>query len=78
MVREIIKPAGPLYTMRLPEEMIGKTVEVIAFEVAGEDALQATSTFEERIKRIREITKNTLLNLSGFKFNRDEANNYDA
>jgi hypothetical protein len=78
MLREIIKPTGPLYTMRLPEEMIGKTVEVIAFEVGNEIEPLTQLTFEERIQRIKAITKNSLVDLTGFKFNRDEANNYDA
>ncbi|MEP6466064.1 MAG: hypothetical protein ABJB05_07145 [Parafilimonas sp.] len=78
MLREIIKPTGPFYTMRLPEEMVGKTVEVIAFEVVSEDAMQTGLAFEDRVKRIKAITKNTLVDLTGFKFNRDEANSYDA
>ena len=78
MLREIIKPTGPLYTMRLPEELVGKTVEVIAFEVGDEDAAQTPLSFEERVERIKAITKNSLTDLRSFKFNRDEANNYDA
>lgn len=78
MVREIIKPTEPFYTVQLPEEMVGKTVEVIAFEVGSEDITQTGLTYEDRIKRIRAITKDTLVDLSGFKFNHDEANSYDA
>ena len=33
LVREIIYPTENNYTLRLPDEMIGKQVEVIAFEI---------------------------------------------
>lgn len=36
MLREIITPKKASFTMRLPKEMVGKTVEVIAFEIDGE------------------------------------------
>ena len=78
MFRKIIKLTGALYTMHFPPEMAGKTVEVIAFEVESEDVTETKLAYEDRIKRIKAITKNTLLDLSGFKFNRDEANRYDA
>lgn len=77
MLREIIRPTEPVFTMRLPDEMVGKTVEVIAFEINPADSGKTGATREERIRRIEEITKNTLVDLSNFKFNRDEANNYD-
>ncbi len=33
MLREIITPKKSLVTVRLPDEMVGKTIEVIAFEI---------------------------------------------
>lgn len=33
MFRKIITPKDPVVTMRLPDEMVGKPVEVIAFEI---------------------------------------------
>ena len=33
LVREIICPTENNYTLRLPDEMIGKEVKVIAFEI---------------------------------------------
>ena len=76
MFRKIIKPTEQVYTLHLPAEMVGKTVEVIAFEVVSKDAEQLATTFEERVQRIRAITKSTLVDLSGFTFNRDDANSY--
>ena len=74
MLREIITTAKSRVTLQLPEEMVGKTVEVIAFEINEEKNLL---TKAQRVKQIEELTKNYLVDLSGFKFNRDEANNYD-
>jgi hypothetical protein len=73
MLREIIKPKKASFTMRLPEEMVGKTVEVIAFEINEESIPDKTT----RLKEIEDLTKFTLVNLSNFKFDRDQANNYD-
>ena len=77
MLREIITPQNPVVTVRLPDEMVGKTIEVIAFEIDSEIAKTDSSTKEERLKRIEELTASSLVDLSNFKFNRDEANNYD-
>ena len=74
LLREILVPTEPLVTARLPGEMVGKTVELIAFEI---EQPVVPTTREERLARIRELTKNSLFDLSGYKFNRDEANNYD-
>lgn len=35
MLREIITPKKASFTMRIPAEMVGKTVEVIAFEISN-------------------------------------------
>ena len=74
MLREIITTAKSSVTLKLPEEMIGKTVEVIAFEINEEKNLL---TKAQRVKQIEELTNNYLVDLSGFKFDRNEANNYD-
>ena len=74
MIREIINQAEQSLTLRLPEDMVGKTVEVIAFEI---EENKPELTKEERLLRIRNLTKDSIKDLSGFKFNRDEANNYD-
>ncbi len=79
LVREIIIPTDNSYLLRLPDNMIGKHVEVIAFELK-KPALEDNETKDDRnqkIAEIREIFKDSLLDLSNFKFDRDEANNYD-
>jgi len=73
LLREIITPQKASFTMLLPEEMVGKTVEVIAFEIDGEKTILNKA---QRLLQIEELTKSTLVDLSGFKFNRDQANDY--
>ena len=79
LIREIIVPTGNSYTLTLPDEMIGKRVEVIAFEldkkVLGKD--ETTTDQNQLVSDIKEIFKGNLLDMSDFKFNRDEANNYN-
>ncbi len=74
MIREIISQAEQNVMLRLPKDMIGKTVEVIAFEI---EETEPKLTKEQRLLQIENLTKDSLVDLSNFKFNRDEANNYD-
>jgi len=77
MLREIITPLEPVVTMRLPEEMVGKTVEVIAFEIDDASTKKPSLTKEQRLQLIDDLTANTMVDLTNFTFNRDEANNYE-
>jgi len=76
MLRQIIKPSEPSFTLILPSDMIGKTVEVIAFEIEDNTTKKKTDK-AEKIRLIRAITGKSLVDLSNFKFNRDDANNYN-
>lgn len=76
MLRQIVIPSGSSFTLQLPDNMVGKTVEIIAFEIKEADK-QIETNKAQRLKEIKEITKGSLVDLSNFKFNRDEANNYD-
>ena len=73
LVREIIYPTENNYTLRLPDEMIGKQVEVIAFEIEK----TPKKFIKNDLKEIQDIFKGNRINLSNFKFDRDEANNYE-
>jgi hypothetical protein len=76
LVRKIIVPTSTTLTLTLPEHAIGKEVEVVASNV---EAPRVLSEFEkqQRLEAIEEIFKNSRVDLSNFKFDRDEANNYD-
>ncbi len=75
MIRQIIIPTQNTFTINLPNEMIGKEVEVIAFEIEKNPIVEISSF--ERIKQIDKIFEGVRVSLNGFKFNRDEANDYD-
>ncbi|WP_191190611.1 hypothetical protein [Mucilaginibacter pankratovii] len=74
MIREIIDQADSIVTLLLPTDTVGKRVEVIAFEIDGE---KNALTKAQMLAQIQDLTVRSLTDLSGFKFNRDEANNYD-
>lgn len=74
IVREIITPKKRSVTVRLPEELVGKTVELIAFEIETENR---EADRAQRLERIERLTKNSLTDLSKLTFDRNEANNYD-
>lgn len=55
-IREIVKPTKNTYLLNLPDEMIGKTVEVIAFEIEKDsESIVADSTLQD----IQKNTRNT-------------------
>ena len=77
MIREIVKSAGHTYKLNLPDEMLGKTVEIIAYEV---DAVQQDDIIDPN-EKLQDIKKKNarypLISHSGYQFNRDEANDYE-
>jgi hypothetical protein len=75
-VRKIIVPTSTTFTLTLPKEMIGKEIEVVASEVKVPHVLTELEK-GQRIKAIEAIFKDSRVDLSNFKFDRDEANNYD-
>ena len=79
MLRQIITPLQSSFTLQFPPDMLGKTVEIIAFELEQPGKPQISNDSDKilRLKRIEDLTKDKLVDLSNFKFNRDEANNYN-
>ena len=73
LIREIIVPTSNSYVLNLPDRLIGKQVEVIAFEIDD----KPVNNSDEKIRRFNESLKNLNTDLSNFKFDRDEANNYN-
>jgi hypothetical protein len=71
MVRELITPVDNKYILNLPDEMIGKTVEVIAFEVDNkEDVLKVKPAQNiEDIKR--RYSRYPIISHDSYQFNRE-------
>jgi hypothetical protein len=73
LVREIIMPTSNSYVLNLPDKLIGKQVEVIAFEIEGHQIIDR----EGKIKKLNESLADMKVDLPKFKFDRDKANKYN-
>lgn len=78
LIREIIVPNDTTITMHVPQSMVGQKVEVIVFNLDEPALTQAPSNKQEQVGRIEQITSAMLKDLSGLKFDRNKANDYDA
>ena len=76
MVRQIVTPKSKRLTLELPEAMIGKTIEVLAFELEGQEDIAAELKPEDRLAKVRAIFADCQMDLSDFKFDREQANDY--
>ncbi len=77
MVREIIKNSDAQLSITLPTEMVGKTIEVLAFEIDPSEINTEILLKGNRLSVIQKISNSSLIDLSTFVFNRDQANNYN-
>ena len=79
MIRQIITPTSNSYTLELPDELIGKKVEVLAFEVENEEFALTPDNKKERSthKNPSDIFKDCRVDLTDYKFDRDAANTYE-
>jgi len=80
MIRTILKTSKNSLTIQLPDDLVGKTVEVIAFEIDKTDPVPVENQSVDKKKLIEAIEKglsNYRKDISGFKFNREEANDYE-
>ena len=75
MYRQIFIPNERNSHIAIPREWYGKEVEVIAFPVS-EDTAEEQPLSAKR-KELDKALDQYLVDFSGFKFNRDEANEYD-
>lgn len=72
-VRKVIVPTTDSYVLTLPKEMIGKQIEVTAMEVEPTTPVN----LDDRMKKINDSLSNLKVDLTNWKFDRNEANNYD-
>ncbi len=72
MFRTIITPKETSLTIELPEELIGKPIEVLAFEIDNE--VKEKIRTKPSTKEIKEFYSQYQVNMTDFKFNRAEAN----
>jgi hypothetical protein len=75
MIRTILKSNKNSLTLELPDDMVGKMIEVIAFEIDQINPQDLEKS--KRIEAIDNALNKHRVDLSGFKFDRDEANDYE-
>jgi hypothetical protein len=76
MITQIIEPTSNVFSLQLkiPDDLIGKKVAVsYEQEEFNEQPKQTTNSIES----IREIFKDCRVKFGNYKFNRDEANDYE-
>lgn len=79
MVRQIVVPDTTRLQIDLPEDFVGRSVEVIAFPLNEPQFPEETSEAEReaRLERLRKSLEGLTFNSGGYKFNREDANEYD-
>jgi len=78
MIREVIKPKKNTYILNLPNEMVGKTVEIIAFEIDNIKDKTGRAETSRDIKDIQErYSRYPVISHNNYQFTRDEANDYE-
>ena len=70
MYRAIITPKETTLTIELPEQMVGKPVEVLAFEIEKNQP----TVKKPSAKQIKEFYSAYQVDMTGYTYNRDEAN----
>ena len=77
MIREIVKTEDNSLVLKLPDDMVGKFIEVIAFSVEELKGHSEKAVEVDDLEAFRNQMKKLSINSGGYKFNRDEANDYD-
>jgi len=79
MIRTILKSTKNSLTLELPDDLVGKTIEVIAFEIDQINTLEKPADIgrAKKIEAINSALNKYSVDLSGFKFDRDQANDYE-
>ena len=70
MLRQVMIPSKENSTVSIPAEFFGTEVEVLVFPFYNKKANQSSNS-------INDIFDKYLYSFGNFKFNRDEANNYE-
>ena len=81
MIRKIIIPLQETYILQLPTDFIGKKIEVLVFELDTDKFLdeeeQQIKEKEARIQYLRQVLEKNRVDLKGYRFDRNEANEYE-
>jgi hypothetical protein len=76
MYKQVFTPTDRNNTVVMPREWYGREIEVIAFPVVKSNRKAKGNIIpfrDQRLREIKAITNDIHVDLSNFKFNRDEA-----
>ena len=77
MIRTILKSDKNRLTLELPDDLVGRTLEIIAFPIDEVTISTAAKTSKDTdITILKNKLKKFSFNSGGYKFDRDEANDY--
>jgi hypothetical protein len=76
MTTQIIEPTSRIYSVQvqIPDNLVGKKV---AFSYEQVEVMEEPKQTANDIESIREIFKDCRVKFGNYKFNRDEANDYE-
>ena len=81
MIREIVESAGNTFVLKFPDELIGKKVEITASEIVENQPNHLPTEIPFNVEKLKDIQerydKLPRISHENYKFNRDEANNYE-
>ena len=72
-IRKIVVPKTDSLVLTLPKNMVGKQIEVTAKEIGSIDPID----IDARMKKLNDSLSKLKVDLTNWKFDRNEANNYD-
>jgi hypothetical protein len=73
LIRKIIVPTENTYLLKLSDDMIGKQIEVIVFEIESDTGID----IDDQMKKLDESVEDLKVDLSKFKGNGDEVKKSD-
>jgi hypothetical protein len=76
MIREIIIPSNNSYLLKIPDHYVGKPLQIIAFPLNEKEEGHQPKTGRS-LEEIKKFFSNYHIDMSNFKFNRDDANDYE-
>jgi hypothetical protein len=76
MIRKILKSDKNSLTLSLPDDLVGRVIEIIAFSIDENTSVKNPAPNEEKPGTFKEKIKAFSFNSGGYKFNRGEANDY--
>lgn len=75
MIRETFIATTDIHVVHLPKDWVGKEVTLV-YDTSIENNRPETND-KPSLEFLKSIYKNKLVNTSAFKFDREDANNYD-